>query len=70
MITTKEKAKELIEVFFDALTVKDCALVSVNNEIASLRFLSLLCPFDNYMKDILNSKIEELKEIKQEIEKL
>lgn len=77
MKTALEKAKELIDLYDDALEysspsryAQECALISVNNEIVSLRWLSLLCTFDNYMKEILNLKIEELKEVKQEIEKL
>ena len=54
----------------DNESAKQCALIAKDDEIASLRWLSLLCPFDNYMKDILNSKIEELKEVKKEIKNL
>ena len=77
----KEKAKELIDTYRYALSIpnsplgdykdniaKQCALIAVNNEIESMHWLNLLCPFDNYMKQFLNSKIEELKEVKQEIE--
>ena len=74
-MTPKEKAKELVEQFtfrceecnYD-WNAKQCALISIDREIESMLWLNLLCPFDNYMKEFLNLKIEELKEVKQEIE--
>ena len=49
---------------------RKCALISIDREIESMLWLNLFCPFDNYMKEFLNLKIEELKEVKQEIKKL
>ena len=74
-LTAKDKAIELIEQFFDIglisyFEAKQCALIAVNNEIESMHWINLLCPFDNYMKQFLNSKIDELKDVKSEIEKL
>jgi len=38
-MTPQEKAKELVESFIDALTVKDCALIAVDVILKD-------CPFD------------------------
>ena len=77
-----ENAKELVSMYYTAMNpnvpdynisyrqAKQCALISVDREIESIHWLNLLCRSDNNMKEFLNSKIEELKEIKQEIEKL
>jgi len=58
-MTPKEKARELIEDFNDALTVKDCALVTVNEIL-------------NYENEFLQNEIQfdYWKEVQQEIKKL
>jgi hypothetical protein len=53
---SQEKAKELIERFEDALTVKDCALIAVNEMLKVAFFLA-----DHKIYD-------HLLEVKQEIE--
>jgi hypothetical protein len=53
---SQEKAKELIERFEDALTVKDCALIAVNEMLKVAFFLA-----DHKIYDYLL-------EVKQEIE--
>jgi hypothetical protein len=56
----KEKAKELVESFIDALTVKDCALIAVDQIIIAL----------NYNQWQNTTQINYFIEVKQEIEKL
>jgi hypothetical protein len=60
-MTPKEKAKELIEDFHDALTLKDCAIVTVN-QILSMGIMS-------HSGDWQMAK-SYWEEVKQEIEKL
>ena len=80
-MTPKEKAEELFDKFYltkderglcrmNEYMAKQCALISVNNELESIMLLSLLCNFDNPMKPRFEQKITELKEVKTEIEKL
>jgi hypothetical protein len=57
----KEKAKELVESFFDALTVKDCALIAVN------QLLDVIS--ENTIEPFVFD-IDYWQEVKQEIEKL
>lgn len=76
----KEKAKELIDKFFDyvgAMTcnqqnenAKKCALISIENEIETIESLIKLCNSDNFMKIHLDNKLQELQNVKSEIEKL
>jgi hypothetical protein len=58
-MTPKEKARELIEDFHDALTLKDCALVTVNEIL-------------NYENEFLQNEFQfdYWKEVQQEIKKL
>jgi hypothetical protein len=59
-MTPKEKAKELVESFIDALTVKDCALIAVDEVIIAL----------NYNQWQNTKQIDYFIEVKQEIELL
>jgi hypothetical protein len=58
-MTPKEKARELIEDFHDALTVKDCALVTINEIL-------------NYENEFLQNEIQfdYWKQVRQERKKL
>jgi hypothetical protein len=82
-MTPKEKAEELVKKHLTAISeetldsnniimynAKQCALIAVDNELISIICLNTLCTFDNPMKVHFNSKIKELKEVKQEIELL
>lgn len=70
----KEKATGLINKMLD---VQDCteglydakqsAIVAVDEEVQSLLWLNLLCGFDNPMKEHIENKIAELKEVKEQI---
>lgn len=76
---SKEKAKELVYKYYNAMNpyapdcsisfnqAKQCALIAINNEISSILWLSLLCTFDNPIKEHFNNKLEELKQVEQEI---
>ena len=77
-MTAKEKAKELVDRFlkefpstddigFGQIKIaKQCALICVDREIESL---SLLC-IGYAIEDIIQPLINELKEVKREIEEL
>ena len=81
-MTPKEKAKELVYKYYNAMNpyapdcsisfnqVKQCALISIANEISSILWLSILCTFDNPMKEYFNNKLEELKQVEKEINEL
>ena len=85
-MTPQEKAKELVTKFDEQLNhlasgtngieiyiyeqAKNCALIAVDNEIETLTILNHYCTFNNPIKDIITKTIIELKETKQEIEKL
>ena len=58
-MTPKEKARELIEDFHDALTLKDCALVTVNQIL-------------HYENEFLQNEFQfdYWKQVRQEIKKL
>jgi hypothetical protein len=60
-MSPKEKARELIEDFNDALTVKDCALVTVSYIIEAINWHECDTPEKelNYWLDV----IKELKKI-------
>jgi len=49
---------------------KQCAIVAVDNELKSIMILFHYCGSNNYMKQELSNKIDELKEVKEEINKL
>jgi hypothetical protein len=59
-MTHKLKAKKLVKSFIDALTVKDCALIAVDQIIIAL----------NYNQWQNTTQINYFIEVKQEIEKL
>jgi hypothetical protein len=44
-MTTQEKAKELIERFENGLTVKDCALIAVDEIIDQWEYI---CPYSRW----------------------
>jgi hypothetical protein len=79
-MTPKEKADDLFRKMYQVRSVapsditkyfaKQSALVAISSEIESIMWLNLLCTFDNPMKVHFESKITELKEVEQEIEKL
>ena len=79
-MTPQEKAQELFRKMYQTHSTsasditkyfaKKCALIAISNEIESIMWLNLLCTFDNPMKVHFESKITELKEVEQEIEKL
>ena len=62
----KEKAKELVESFINALTVKDCALIAVDEIINSSPSLPILGSGGYFYEDIELSS-NYYKEVKQEI---
>jgi hypothetical protein len=61
-MTPKEKARQLIEDFNNALTVKDCALVTINEIIDLLDTL----PMTEYTINLF----EYFQNVKKEIKKL
>ena len=71
--TPKEKAIEL-SMKFDKLgetdNAKQCALISISDKIEELMWLNLLITTDNPIKEVMNNKVEELLQVKQEIELL
>ena len=58
---------ELGQEILVTILAKQCALIGVNNELESIMWLDLLCTFDNPMKVHFESKIIELKEVKQKV---
>jgi hypothetical protein len=60
-MTPKEKAKELIEDFNDALTVKNCAIITVNHIIHVIDWHEFETP---------NTELDYWNEVKKEIKKL
>lgn len=75
MKTAKEKAEELIDKFtllttggYDLAVIS--ALISIDKEIETIEILIKLCNSDNFMKIHLENKLQELQELKSEIEKL
>lgn len=68
-------AKELIDKFtllttggYDLAVIS--ALISIDKEIETIEILIKLCNSDNFMKIHLENKLQELQELKSEIEKL
>ena len=63
-MTTKEKAKELVNKFYDEIKymerAKKCALIAVNEKIAYAKTFG----------DVTESDVEEFEQVKKEIEKL
>jgi hypothetical protein len=77
MELAKKKADKLVDKYIQNWNLKlsiedakECAAIAVENEIKDIMWLNLLCTFDNPMKEHLNSKIEYLKDVKQEINNL
>lgn len=86
MKTAKEKAEELVEKFmpyiagadrynstlglYDKDISKQCALITVDEQIELIIWLNLMCIFNNPVKEYINIKLEELKKLKKEIELL
>lgn len=67
-MTPQEKAKQLVEKFENGLTLKDCALIAVD-EILELTKKPTYNPFD--WNEITGFYYDEYwQEVKQEIEKL
>ena len=77
-MNAKEQAENLIDKFYNSNSngdfgwmtkedAKQCALIAIANEISSILWLSILCTFDNPMKEHFNNKLEELKQVEQEI---
>ena len=61
-MTPKEKAKELVENFENALTIKDCALIAVDEMLSNDGWSSSRDEWDRFKK--------YCEEVKQEIRKL
>lgn len=81
IMSTAKKSKDLFEkILFTPDTDGYCFLtksmaikythIAIDNEIESVMWLNLLCPFSDYVKEHLKNKITELKEVKKEIDKL
>ena len=81
--TPAEQAMELVKRFETAISeesmdskgiinysAKQCALIANDKEIESVMWINILCNSDNYMKQVLNDKVAELKQLKTEIENL
>ena len=60
-MTPKEKAKELIEDFNDALTVKNCAIIKVNH---------IMHVIDWHEFETPNEELNYWNQVKEEIKKL
>ena len=60
-MTPKEKAKELIEDFNDALTVKNCAIITVNH---------IMHVIDWHEFETPNEELNYWNQVKEEIKKL
>ena len=81
-LTPKEKAEELIEKYLQQLKTatpdlnrphyqaKQCALLCVDETIRQFMWMNLLVLFDNPIKANMDSEIEFLRKVKQEIENL
>lgn len=54
----------------DIKAAKQCAIIAIEKELESIMWLNLLCTFDNPLKADLNLKVQELKEIREEINHL
>jgi hypothetical protein len=61
-MTPKERAKQLIELFEDALTLKDCAKIAVNEIMIEITILPMGIEY--------LSKRDYWDEVKEEIKKL
>lgn len=61
MSTPKEKAREMIESFTDALTLKDCAVVAVNEIIDAIDWHEFETP---------NKELNYWLDVRKEIKKL
>jgi hypothetical protein len=61
-MTPKEKAKQLTELFEDALTLKDCAKITIDEMLDAIKFMP-------YGVQYLSAR-DYFEEVKEEIKKL
>jgi hypothetical protein len=76
-LTPEQKAKQLVERFAPIMPnedwkekAKQCALLCVDEMIKDLLWTNVLITFDDPIKQVMNAKLQEYDQLKQEIEKL